>query len=285
MRVFVFLMVIIAATPARADVTADIKQTFKVFVDGVGKKQFGKVELFIPPGIESAGMPTGVEELAATIPRPIITYLTVVPSASGKSAWLAAEISAHVTRRDQELGKRVRESSLRASAYLVLDGGAWRVTATHWSVAHPNVKQEPETCGRPYFFMLSNVPKQFVAPVNEVIEAIRADDAPDSKTRRFSALMSDDKRALLIGTAAGERVTGGPAIKALFKRWTIGIRDDPDHPNNKMPARAGGDGELMWIGMNVTSPAQFCILYRALFMLAKEPGGWRIVHQHYSETN
>ena len=56
--------------------------------------------------------------------------------------------------------------------------------------------------------------------------------------------------------------------------------------DDEKPAACGAigpDGEMMWIGMSVYAPRQFCTAYRTLFVLAKEAGGWKIVHHHYSQ--
>lgn len=274
MRYLVFVVMLAVAAPARADVAADIKQSFKTFVDGVGKKQVGKLDDFITPGMT-------LDQLAAAIPKPAVTFLAVVPSASGTSAWLAAEISARVPREDRKSKVKVRDEVLRASAFLVLERGVWRVTATQWTAAMPNV--DAELCGIhvPMDNMDTRVPKDFLATTTAVVAALRK-----SHDGGFRALMSDDKRALLIGSAAKEKFTGGPAIKALFKKWNVHIIEAEYQVGDKkiaLPAHAGGGTDLMWIATRVLSNPQFCTEYDALFVLAKEPAGWRIVHQHYAE--
>ena len=43
------------------------------------------------------------------------------------------------------------------------------------------------------------------------------------------------------------------------------------------------DGNLLWMTAATMVPSM-CTSYRTLLVLAKEPAGWRIVHQHYSEA-
>jgi hypothetical protein len=99
----------------------------------------------------------------------------------------------------------------------------------------------------------------------------------------FLALLSDDKRAQVFGSAPKETFVGGKKIKGVFKRWTVELtcwdRDDP-----KLPARAGAtpDGELMWMAVGVAYYRP-CTSYRTMLVMTKEKGAWKIVHQHYSE--
>lgn len=274
---------VLAAAPARADVAADIKQAFTAFVDGVGKKQLGKVELFITPidvapkGVlvdDSSDVPVPPRDklaaVAAVIPKPVVTVTAVVPAPSGKSAWLTAEISPDGKPRSQKL---------RASAFLVRDGSAWRVTATHWSATVPDQPLPPgEGCGCADFSWnpKSNVPSALLPIVKPLFAYPKEDGlAP------FRTLLSDDKRASVFGSAPNEVFVGGAKVKAIFQRWKVNLMTgSADAP---LPARAGGDGELIWLDAGANPEMRFCTSYRAMFILAKERAGWRIVHQHYSK--
>lgn len=68
----------------------------------------------------------------------------------------------------------------------------------------------------------------------------------------------------------------------LDKKWEISVSHSEGEP---LPARAGigSDGEMMWVVMGAIAPPRLCTTYRTLFVLAKEPNGWRIVHHHYSQ--
>lgn len=96
-------------------------------------------------------------------------------------------------------------------------------------------------------------------------------------------MLSDDKRAIAIGSAQKEKFVGGPAIKAAFKNWRVSAHADLDAPTPAARANISADGELMWVALSIVPPPQLCVTYRALFVLAKEPSGWKIVHQHDSE--
>ena len=39
----------------------------------------------------------------------------------------------------------------------------------------------------------------------------------------------------------------------------------------------------MWMSFGVQGSDRLCTMYRAVFILAKEKAGWRIVEQHYSK--
>ncbi len=164
---------------------------------------------------------------------------------------------------------------MRVSAFLVLAANGWQVTATHWSVAVPN--RVVEMCGAVMneWNVKPSVPKDLEAPVRSVLEALR--------DNRFVKVLSDDKNALVIGSAPDELFTGGASIKSIFKKWSIGAYSLA--PVDELPARAGSgpDGELMWIALAVAAPAQLCTTYRTLLVLQNEKAGWRIVQQHYSE--
>jgi hypothetical protein len=263
-----------AVTAAAPD--ADVKAAFTTFVDGVaaGKPLPAGVELFIPPG-HDGGEPV-VGDLAQTrglLDKGKPKVLAVVVSPGGGSAWLAAEIPGKVPR-----DKKVKKETIRASAFLVKDGAAWAVRALHWSTGEKNVVDDG--CGALDFewsFEGAVAPK-LETTVKAVLNAF-----DDQDTASLVALLSDDKRAFVFGSAPREKFVGGPRIKSLFKKWNVGLlywnRDEPG-----LPSRAGiaPDGELMWMTAG-TMVTRMCTSYRTFLVLAKEPAGWRIVHQHYSE--
>jgi hypothetical protein len=274
--VMVMLVLAGGGGPARAGVEDEVTKAFGGFVDGVaaGKPLPKGLELFTTP-ISDDALPESLAPVRAMLPASkVVKVVALVPSASGKSAWLAAEISALVTPS----GEKPRADVLRATAVLSLEGGAWVVKAAHWSVAQKNVK--PEMCGDmgDSWEMGSAVPLALTPAVVAVLEALDS-----GKPARFVALMSDDKRAQVFGSAPKETFVGGKKIKGIFKKWSVEMsfweKDDPT-----LPARAGvtADGELMWMATTVAY-YRLCVSYRALFVMAKEKGAWKIIHQHYSE--
>lgn len=281
-----FLVLLLAATIAHADPAAEPAKAFTAFVDGVaaGKASPGR-ELFITPFHDGDPVPQDLSAVKKLLDKPKVKVGKVVVSRTGKSAWLVADIPARVPRNG-----KVKAEALRASALLALDGDAWRVRATAWSATVPN--HPTDMCGavmREWHFTPS-VPTELVAPVKAVLDAFDAIPymagmpatlGGEGNRELFLALLSSDASSIVLGSAAGERFTGGAAIKKLFKKWYVThVGDDPA----VLAARAGAgpDGEQFWLYTTTTSHDQ-CTDYRTFLVLAKEPAGWRIVHQHYSE--
>ena len=266
--------VMVAGTgSARAGADADVTRAFTAFVDGVAA---GKPE---PPGLEAFLTPTdddlvqGGPALRAMLKAPKVKVLQVVVSKGGTSAWLAAEIPAQVP----VAGKKPRADTLRATAFLTFDGASWTVRSAHWSLAVKNAV--PEMCGAIDEWRVEpDVPAALLPAVKKVLEVLDED-----KPASFVGLLSDDKRALVFGSAPRETFVGGAKIKGVFKKWSVSLpywdRDDPALP---AAAGVGPDGELAWIDTGVAY-FKLCATYRTTFVLAREKAGWKIVHQHYSE--
>ena len=274
--VFVVVAVVLAgAAPAGAGVDADVTKAFTGFVAGVaaGKPLPAGLELFITPLRDDGALPADLAPVRALLPAAKVKVLQVVASKSGRSAWLAAEIAAQVP----VAGKKPRADVIRASAFLAFDGAAWTVRATHWSIAVKNVK--PGICGDmgPEWQVTPDVPAGLVTAVQHVLELLD-EDRPAS----FAALLSDDKRALVFGSAPKETFIGGAKIKGVFKKWSVSLpywdRDDAALP---AVAGVGPDGELSWMAVAVAY-TRLCTTYRALFVMTPDQGAWKIVHQHYS---
>jgi len=269
-RMRFFAILVVLAGTARADVSADVTKSVAALVDGVstGKPDLAGVELFITPGGRDP-LPDhdALVDLQKLVGKGKLGNVTVVATKSG--AWLYGELA-------------TKPDPIRITAVLALDGKAWKVRATHWSIATPN--RPIPGCGMlsDEWYLAPSVAKALEAPVKAIFDALSGNTIANN-TGAFAKLMSDDKAALAIGTAPKERFEGGAKIKSLFAKWTLldPARDPENH--DPLPARANLAGDLAWIMMPVGAPSQMCTTYRALFVLAKEPAGWRIVHQHYAE--
>jgi hypothetical protein len=266
---------LVAGVPrASADPKADAGKAFTAFVDGVAAKRPlpKSLEMFITPWHDEAPIPTDLADVQKLLDKPKVKLITFVPSPSGTSAWLYAEIPAKVTRNG-----KARAEAIRASAFMVADAGAWQVRATHWSLAMPN--HVSDGCGAlGYEWDLPpSVPKAIEARVKAVTDTL----LPFNRAA-FQALLSSDKRAFLLGSALKEKFTGR-AIHTLFKKLDIHLYTSGV---DTKPVRAGAapDDQLMWIVLPIVGPEKYCTTYRALYVLAKEAASWRIVHQHYSEN-
>lgn len=275
----VVLVVVTAATTAHAQTApdAEVKAAFTAFVEDArgGKPWPSTLELLIDPSPDDSDPRPAHSKVIGklVVDKPKVTYAAVVLSPGGASAWVAAELTAKVPR-----GGKLKKESLRASAVLAKEGAAWTVRAAHVSVAQKN-DVDPGCGALGYEWEFEHeVPAKLAAPVKAVLDAF---NEPDPKA--LLAHLSDDKKVVVFGSAPREKFVGGARVKGIFKKWEVGLvywnKDEPD-----LPARAGttADGNLLWMTAATTVPAT-CTSYRTLLVLAKEPAGWRIVHQHYSE--
>jgi len=274
----------VAGSVAHADPAADASKAFTAFVTSVasGAPTPG-LALFITPFSDDAPVPADLGAVKQLLDKPKVKIAHAAVSRGGKSAWLVGEVTAKLPN-----GARRKAGSLRVSALLGLGADGWRVQATQWSAGVPN--HATDRCGNiePEWRFTSDVAKDLAAPVQAVLDAFAAmpviADSPFGGDRsKLLALISDDRGTVVLGSAAGERFVGGKAIKALFKKWHVTHTGAPDDFKG-IPARAaaGPDGELMWM-YTATRFHEQCTDYRSFFVLAKEPAGWRLVHQHYSE--
>jgi hypothetical protein len=286
--VLVAMVILGASGVAHADANADVTAAFGTFIDSVatGKASLSNVDVFIPPdkldtdaeaGMVSDHVPSDLAATKGMIASSKLKVTKVVVSKGGKSAWIAGEVSGKVERK----GKKKTEP-IRVSAFMVNDGKAWSVKATHWSTGEPDVKTE--MCGMMESWNVkANIPKDTDATVKSIFTALEGDWAMEGGVKytpaKFAKLLSDDKNAVVIGSAPKELFVGGAKIKSVFKKWQISADKDGYHARSAL----GPDGEMMFVAMSITAPPQLCTAYRTLFVLAKESGGWRIVHHHYSQ--
>lgn len=270
------------ATAGHADPKADVTAAFTQFVDGVAAgKTPSDLEAFVGPTFSNKPVP-GLDEIREVVPSPKVSGVKVVVSAGGKSAWVIAEITAKVPRRDAKTYKDVvKAEKLRASAFLAsADGATWHVVAAHWSAGVPNVKTE--MCGDLTYWW--HLPPKIAAGAADVVKPV-IDAFPGMGQPLgdgFAALMSDAKTAVVIGSAPKEKWPSAKA-KKLFKKLALSIASDDNSHEPAVRAGLGPDGEMAWMVAAVHAPDEYCTMYRTLFVLAKEKAGWRIVHQHYSE--
>jgi ketosteroid isomerase-like protein len=271
------LAVCARAAPARADVATEVTAQFRSFVTGLGTgaPDTDGLEVFITPfNVLVSPTAADLSDQFALFTGARVANVTVVPSASGKAAWLVADVTAHMP--DLE-GTGHHDEVVRASAFLSQrDDHHWWIGALHWSQAFPDIapaKCEPD---EPMHFGFM-IPKNLYEEVEAVLDAIAGG--------KLAALQSDDRRAIAIGSAPKQRFTGGAAIKAVLKKWHLGAAPrDSAHRMDAFPAVTGNawSGDLMWVVTSVRAAAPLCADYRALFVLAREANTWKIVHQHYS---
>jgi ketosteroid isomerase-like protein len=265
MKVVVALVVL--ASVAHANPATDITKTLQAFVETGGTSE-AKLVLFIPPQGDSPDehfewpvLPHDRGEARGYVDHPKLAVTKLVVSKSGISAWVAAEI--HSKAKDP----------LRASAVLVKDKKQWHVIAAHWSRATPARPVDPCKSLAFEWRPKAAVPALARPPVIAVMKAL-------NPSASFTDVMSDSGNAVLFGPA--DTTIGGAAIKNVFSRWKV---TGPWHePGKDLSARAGvtPDGELAWMALEIGGPPDQCTDFRTLFVLASEPDGWKLVHQHYS---
>ena len=268
LRRIVAVAVVLAASSVRADPARDATAAFSAFVGSLAtaKPALDDLDAFLPPAMAETPLPqaSDVAHLFRTAPK--IKVLQLVISPSGGSAWLAAT-----------LGGREH----RASAVLAHDAHGWHVLAADISAPVRDRVADPD-CGEASHDWESphDVPAELAAPVRALLDAI-------SSPKTLVAMISDDRRALVFGSAPGETFHGGAAIKKVFAHWEITGSYAPGDKDAELPASAGAtpDGELIWVITPIIGPAKFCTMYRGFYVLAKQHGAWKLVHQHYSSPS
>jgi hypothetical protein len=131
MRIWAVLAVISVATLAHADPRADAGKALQAFVDAAAAKNLPEeVDAFITPGHDAENEIGDLDALATIVAKPTLKILSTHLARSGTAAWIVGEIGgasyvAHIGDKPS--------TTLRASAFLTLDGGVWHVRAAHWS--------------------------------------------------------------------------------------------------------------------------------------------------------
>jgi ketosteroid isomerase-like protein len=260
------------APRAHADAKGEVLAAFANTVTAMaaGKPTPG-IEMLILPDLAYGDDAATRATLRAMIGKPTISTKALVVSPSGTSAWMAAEIAAKVPRDG-----KVRDEPIRASAFLVRDDRGWHVRAGHWSFAEPN--QIISTCGDIEPWIPPAGPN--AAGAEDAFAALEA-ALHTYRPAAFVALLSDSADAFMFGTAPGESFRGA-AIKGLFKRFTLTQVSVDAGEGAPVLSGIAPDGQLLWLVAAVDPPTQYCTSYRAFYVLARERGGWRIVHQHYA---
>jgi hypothetical protein len=265
------LALVLMVHVAQASPADDVTKAFQGFVERGGANEPG-LELFVPPGgldlaekaFVAPPVPPDASYVTDFLKAPTLSIQKLVVSPSGTSAWLAGEIK-----------NAKPQPTLRVSALLVKDDSSWHVRAAHWSVPQKDAIPDIVCNVLSYEWHIQpGTPAELRGPVAAVLKAF-SDNA--------TSVLSDDKNAHMFGSAPRETYTGGRAIKKLFKKWHLS--PDSSAVDKAANARAGiaPDGQLMWMSFGVQGSDRLCTMYRAVFILAKEKAGWRIVEQHYSK--
>ena len=184
-------------------------------------------------------------------------------------AWLAEELEVSAP------GAEPRRFTITQLAQR--EGGAWTVLAWHW--AHPVPDATAERLA-----ILGTLPAPRAVPnqhdgLPELDNAVRA---AFSSRAAFADARSERSDAFNFGSAPGERVIGGAAIKKLFGRLRAEIRL---HDGARV---AQVDANVGWAAVNVdfTSKSRAATdvtqTFRVLAVFLREGETWRIVQTHWS---
>jgi len=280
MRMLVAVVVLALGSLAHADPAADANKAFKGFVDDVAAKKLpAQLDAFIGPGHDAETAVADVADVVAFVPAAKLKIVATHVAKSGTAAWIVAELAGARYRATYD---KVATTPLRASAFLTLDAGTWHVRAAHWSGGAPN---QPRAGGCGNMDMAYEPPpaigKGAEAAAKVITDALAGAEYRTGRiqSEKIVAVLSDDKDALMFGSAPEERFTGGAAIKKIFKQWKVDLYAPKDH----LRAGIAPGGDLAWVAGEITSDLQ-CTPYRALFVLQREKDAWKIVHQHFSES-
>jgi ketosteroid isomerase-like protein len=250
----------------------------QAFVDAVAAKKLpSEVDTFIAPFQDAEQAIAELDDVAKIVAKPKLRILATHVAKSGTAAWIVAQISGGKYQPERD---KTSTAPLRASAFLTLDGGKWHVRAAHWSGTKPN-RQEAQVCGAidPGYEPPPYIAKGAEPAVKVITEAFAGKIDGEGTAAQVLPALSDDKAAQMFGSAPGETFTGAAAVKKVFKGWKIDLGADTGE-HTRAGIAPGGD--LAWVAMEVMTFWQ-CTAYRTLFVLQKEGGAWKIVHQHYSE--
>ena len=268
MRALTIVIVMFAASPVRADAPQDVTHSFQAFVDGIAanKPDVAGVDVLISPwGWTVAPDAATIAALHDQLVKPRLAKVVVF--ATPTAAWLAADVSAVLPSIN---GGGGGPGVLRASAVLDHDAKGWHVRVAQLSRAAANDATPHERCE-------TTMPSDIEAGATST-PAQAAIDALDAG--KLSTVISTDKQALMIGSAPNERLTG-PAIAKLFTKLVI---ERSPRDGKKAAFRAGSAGDLVWVVLPTWAP-KYCVEYLTLFVLRKESGSWKIIHQHYEQVS
>ena len=180
-------------------------------------------------------------------------------------AWIVDELNAG--------GLKVLTSQLA-----VRDGNVWKVAAWHLAQLVPN-KKAYDLARKHQLPVPDNVVDQFDDD-HQVHDAFRA--AFESR-EAFIAAFSERADAIDLGSAPGERITSGAAVKKAFGGIKATFELQPGVAAGRAGDRVGwGAGT---VGFTMTIDGQDVTqFFRVLAVLVREKDGWRIVLAQWSNA-
>jgi hypothetical protein len=190
-------------------------------------------------------------------------------SADGKSAWIATDIE-YVFPCGMEGCEKIVPPRTHASGLVDASGHAiaWHVGVVSLG---GNTKASVRKLGKPIAPPV--LPAGIDAGAEDPVKLFKASLA-DPKA--LAKTVSDRKDAVLLGSDAGERYIGGPAIRATLLRWKLGftVRDG-------IQAGVATSKTTAWVAANVNAGKK-SIPYRVLAIYDKQGSEWQLVLLHFS---
>jgi hypothetical protein len=196
------------------------------------------------------------------------TRMSIGVAPDRRAAWAADEID--YTLRSSEGEKKVH---MRMTSLLALQGGGWRILASHYSVEVPH-EQAFQKAGAHEL----PLPKELgtaVAPGAEPLVAHFRQGVADPASA--VPWISDRPGVLFYGTAPGERHDGAEVKKLLAGAKMAAKLTVPDG------VRAAVSGNAGWVAGNVmVTLGTLEIPFRTLEFYVKEGNDWKLVCAHSS---
>ena len=158
-----------------------------------------------------------------------------------------------------------------------LQGGAWAIAALHWASALPN-EAAYRTARDGSLAVPDAIPDSH--DESELATAMRTAFASKPS---FVAARSARPDAFNFGSAPGERIVGGDAIKKTFARIKATIHLHDAVKVGALGDRGGwGAANVDFTDADPSDGTQVTQTFRVLAAWLKEPDGWRIVQTQWS---
>ncbi len=191
----------------------------------------------------------------------------------GTHAWIATEL-------DVVDGDERRRFAVTLLATAVDD--AWKIAAWHWAVRLPDetIEAMAEAGDLP-------IPEGFDDRIDAPAEAAEAFRAAFSSTDNYGLAISPRVTSFNFGSAPGERIKGGDAIRRVFRKLRADIRIREGvivtGAGSWDPSQAAAPA-VAWAAANVefTTKKSRRIL-RVLSILVRENDEWRLVQTQWSD--
>jgi SnoaL-like domain len=203
----------------------------------------------------------------------VVTASNTEIGEEGDHAWIAEEL---------EVGAGGERRRFAITILANRQNEIWRVVAWHWAVRLPDETIETlvEAGDLP-------IPEGFDDRLEAPTEAVEAFRAAFSSTESYALAVSPRVTAFNFGSAPGERLKGGDAIRRVFRKLRADIRLSEgvmvSAAGSWDPAAAAAP-TVAWGAANVEfSTRKSRRILRVLAILVKESDEWRIVQTQWSD--